>query len=116
MPPLVNFGPPFDDSDADIILRSDSASVQAPGSKGKRVVPTDFLVHKLFLLKASSVFKSLLSKSPSSNISKIALIQLNAEALKHGISIKRGNLLVFCLSEDRDTVHRLLTAIYPIDI
>ena len=116
MSPFVKFGLPFDDSDADIILRSDSASVLALGSNGERVVPTDFLVHKLFLIKASSVFKNLLSKSPSSNISVIALSQLNAEALKHGISIKRGNLLVSCLSEDPDTVHRLLAAIYPIDV
>ena len=108
-----SFGPPFDDSDADIILRSDFT---APGSRESHVVPTDFLVHKLFLIKASSVFKSVLSKSPAPNSKKNNYSAQNAEALKHGISIKRGNLLIFCLSEDRDTVHRLLTAIYPIDI
>ena len=111
---IGRFGPPFDDSDADIILRSDFT---APGSRESHVVATDFLVHKLFLTKASSVFKSVLSKSPASNSKKNANYSAqNAEALKHGISIRRGNLLIFCLPEDRDTVHRLLTAIYPIDI
>ncbi|KAI9441448.1 hypothetical protein H4582DRAFT_1383699 [Lactarius indigo] len=57
----VNFGPPFDDSDADIILRSGFTSVPIPGSTENRVVATDFLVHKILLIKASSIFKSLLS-------------------------------------------------------
>ncbi|KAH9011326.1 hypothetical protein EDB85DRAFT_2043226 [Lactarius pseudohatsudake] len=105
----VNFGPPFDDdSDADIILRS---SVPAPGSTENGVVATDFLVHKIFLIRASSVFKSLLTSSYET------LDQQKVEALKHGIKHDiQGNLLVLCLPEDRDTVHRLLTAIYPIDI
>ncbi|KAH9067811.1 hypothetical protein EDB87DRAFT_1827781 [Lactarius vividus] len=107
----TNFGPPFDDSDADIILRSGSTSVLPPESAGNHVVPTDFLVHKLFLIKASSVFKSLLSSSSET------LDQQNAEALKHGIKHDiRGNLPVLCLPEDRDTVHRILTAVYPVDI
>ena len=107
----INFGPPFDDSDADIILRSGFTPALAPGSTEDRVVATEFLVHKLFLIKASSVFKSLLS--PSSE----TLNQQNAEALKHGIERDiRSNLPILCLSEDRDTVHRLLTAIYPFDI
>jgi hypothetical protein len=107
----VNFGPPFDDSDADIVLRSGSISVLAPGSTESRFVATDFLVHKLLLIKASSVFKTLLSPDSQS------LDQQNDEALKHGVKCDtRGNLPVLCLSEDRDTVHRLLTAIYPIDI
>ena len=105
----VNFGPPFDDSDADIILRSCLTSVLEPESTETRVVATDFLVHKIFLIKASSVFKSLLSRSSSSSF------KTYAEALERGI--KRDiPLPVLCLSEDRDTVHRLLTAIYPIDI
>jgi hypothetical protein len=107
----VDFGPPFDDSDADIVLRSGFSSVVAPGSTESHFVATDFLVHKLLLIKASSVFKSLLSPNSQS------LDQQNDEALKHGIKCDtRGNLPVLCLSEDRDTVHRLLTAIYPIDI
>ncbi len=106
----VNFGPPFDDSDADIVLRSGFTSVLALGSTENRVA-TDFLVHKLFLIKASSVFKSLLSSSSET------LDQQNTEAQKHGIKRDiQGNLPVLCLPEDRDTVHRLLTAIYPIDI
>ena len=107
----VNFGPPFDDSDADIILRSSFTSVLGPGSTDDCVVATDFLVHKLFIIKASAVFKSWLSSSSKT------LDQENAEALKHGIKRDtRGNLPVLCLSEDRDTIHRLLTAVYPINI
>ncbi len=107
----VDIGPPFDDSDADIILRSGFTSVLAPGTTEDRVVATEFLVHKLFLIKASSVFKSLLSSSSETSD------QQNAEAIKHGIERDiRSNLPVLCLPEDRDTVHRLLTAIYPIDI
>lgn len=116
----VKFGPPFDDSDADIILRSDFTFAPVSGLRGSHVVATEFLVHKLFLIKASSVFKGLLSMTPASNSKKNGNYSAqNAEALKHGISIKRdnqSNLLVFYLSEDRDTVHRLLTAIYPVDI
>ncbi|KAH9050307.1 hypothetical protein EDB84DRAFT_1573681 [Lactarius hengduanensis] len=107
----VNFGPPFDDSDADIILRSGFTSILVPGSADNRVVATDFLVHKLLLVKASSVFKSLFSSISETSD------QQNAEALKHGIKRDiKGNRPVLCLLEDRDTVHRLLTAIYPIDI
>src|SRR6201996_8069947 len=108
----VKFGPPFDDSDADIILRSTGPK---PGSTTNCAVATDFLLHKLLLIKASSVFKSLLSKSPF--LGPKFLYQENSEDLKLGI--KRdllGDLPVLCLPEDRDTVHRLLTAIYPIDI
>lgn len=107
----VDFGPPFDNSDADIILRSGVTSVLAPGSTGNRVVATDFFVHKLFLVKASSVFKSLLSSTSQ------AFGQQNAEDLKYGIKRdSRGTLPVLCLSEHRDTIHCLLTAIYPVDI
>ncbi|KAI9441453.1 hypothetical protein H4582DRAFT_1384690 [Lactarius indigo] len=107
----TNFGPPFSDSDADIVLRSSFTSVLALGSAEDRIVATDFLVHKLLLIKASSVFKSLLSSCSET------LDQQNAEALKHGIRRDiRGNLPVLCLPEDRDTVHYILTAIYPVDI
>ena len=107
----VNFGPPFDDPDADIVLRSGFTSVLAPGSTESCVVATDFLVHKLLLIKVSSVFKSLLSSTSQ------ILDQEIAQAVRHGIKCDtRGNIPVLCLSEDRDTVHRLLTAIYPIDI
>jgi hypothetical protein len=104
LPDYVNFGPPFDRSDTDIILRSGFTS-------DTEVVATDFLVHKLLLIEASSVFKSLLSSGSKT------LDQQGAEALKHGIKRDiRGNLPVLCLPEDRDTVHRLLTVIYHIDI
>ncbi|KAH9006371.1 hypothetical protein EDB86DRAFT_721412 [Lactarius hatsudake] len=104
----VTFGPPFDDSDADIILRSGFTPVLAPESTETRVVPTDFLVHKILLIKASSVFKTLLSSSSETSD------QQNAQAgIKRDIE---GNLPVLCLPEDCDTVHRILTAIYPVDI
>ena len=107
----IVFGPPFDKSDADVVLRSGFASVLAPGSTEIVLIATDFLVHKSLLIEASSVFKSLLS-SGSQNLD-----QRDTEALKYGIKCDtRDNLPVFCLSEDRDTVHRLLTAIYPIDV
>ncbi len=110
-PDYVNFGPPFDDSDADVILRSGFTSVLESGSTENLVVATDFLVHKIFLIKASSVFKSLLSVYPSSSSETLD------QPLRHGIKRDiQGNLPVLCLPEDRDTVHRLLTAIYPINI
>jgi hypothetical protein len=107
----VKFGPPFDDSDADIILRSGFTSVPAPGSTeshccGDRFSRTQIISHQsIFCFQEFALFKFQ------------SLDQQNAEALKHGIKRDiRGNLPVLCLSEDRDTVHRLLTAIYPIDI
>jgi hypothetical protein len=107
----IIFGPPFDNSDTDVVLRSGFASVLAPGSTETCLIATDFLVHKLLLIKASSVFKSLLSSGSQTSY------QRDAEALKYGIKCDtRGNLPVLCLSEDRDTVHRLLTAVYPVDV
>ncbi|KAI0300469.1 hypothetical protein B0F90DRAFT_412836 [Multifurca ochricompacta] len=45
------------------------------------------------------------------------LLSPDTEAAKHGIRRdSHGNLPVLCLSEDRDTLHCLLTAIYPTDI
>jgi len=67
---------PVDDSDADIILRSSFTSVLALGSTEHGVRGDRFSSNKLFLIKASSVFKILLS--PSSE----TLDQENAEALK----------------------------------
>ncbi|KAF8504581.1 hypothetical protein F5888DRAFT_1656888 [Russula emetica] len=100
-----NFGAPFDDSDADIILRSlPSAS---PGCD--RTSATHFRVHRLFLIKASPEFKRLLCETIPS--------QYPNQDEEPGITRDNyDNLPVLCLSEDRETLHSLLTAIYPTDV
>jgi hypothetical protein len=95
-----DFGVPFDDSDADIILRSlPSAS---PG--WDLASATHFRVHRLFLIKASPEFKRLLCEG---------------EATPSHPGITRDtydNLPVLCLSEDTETLRSLLTTIYPTDV
>jgi hypothetical protein len=95
-----DFGVPFDDSDADIILRSlPSAS---PG--WDIASATHFRVHRLFLIKASPEFKRLLCEG---------------EATPSHPGITRDtydNLPVLCLSEDTETLRSLLTTIYPTDV
>src|SRR5712671_6654536 len=54
-----DFGSPFDDSDADLILRSKPSE---PTRENDHGVATQFRVHKVFLTKASPVFKKLLSE------------------------------------------------------
>ena len=100
-----NFGAPFDDSDADFILRSlPSAS---PG--WDRTSATHFRVHRLFLIKASPEFKRLLCEVTPS--------QYPDHDEETGITRDNyDNLPVLCLSEDRETLHSLLTAIYPTDV
>ena len=93
-------GPPFDDSDADIILRSLPTSF--PG--WDLASATHFRVHRLFLIKASPIFKQLLCEG---------------EATPFHPGITRDtydNLPVLCLPEDTETLHALLTAIYPTDV
>jgi hypothetical protein len=95
-----DFGAPFDDSDADIILRSLPSS--SPG--WDHTSATHFRVHRLFLIKASPQFKQLLCEG---------------EATPSHTGITRDtydNLPVLCLSEDTETLHSLLTAIYPTDV
>lgn len=102
-----NFGPPFDDSDADIILRSlPSAS---PGSD--RTSATHFRVHRLFLIKASPEFKRLLCE-PTPTLSQYPNQDEEAGITRDSYD----DLPVLCLSEDRETLHSLLTAIYPTDV
>jgi hypothetical protein len=101
-----NFGAPFDDSDADIILRS-LPSASPPG--WDRTSATHFRVHKLFLIKASPEFKRLLCEPTPS--------QCPNQDEEPGITRDNyDNLPVLCLSEDRETLHSLLTAIYPTDV
>jgi hypothetical protein len=102
------FGSPFDDSDADVILRSRPAPASATLEE-IRATATHFRVHKLFLIKASSVFEGLLcetttSQSPNSDND----LRIRCDTY--------DDLPVFCLYEDRDTLHSLLTAIYPTDV
>ena len=104
----LNFGSPFNDSDADIILRSRPVPADVPLEENLTTA-THFRVHRLFLIKASSVFERLLAETTSS------------QSPNHDkeLKIKRDKcdgLPVLCLSEDRDTLHSLLTAIYPTDV
>ena len=104
----LDFGSPFNDSDADVILRSRPLTTDVPLEE-IRTTATHFRVHKLFLIKASSVFERSLSEtssSQSSNHDKEPKIRRDTY----------DGLPVLCLSEDCDTLHSLLTAIYPTDV
>jgi BTB/POZ domain len=75
------FGPPFDDLDADIILRSSDK--------------VDFLVYKVILSKASSVFKSMFSlPQPATDITQ-------------------DSRLVVDVAENSKVLAALVSAIYP---
>ncbi|KAI0043893.1 hypothetical protein FA95DRAFT_335108 [Auriscalpium vulgare] len=90
----VDFGPPYDDEDADIIIRSSDL--------------VDFRLHRLFLTKASPVFKAVLSQASDS--------PLLPEGYA-GPPIRReraGELLVLCLQETSDTLESLLSVIVPV--
>lgn len=103
----VDFGIPFDDSDADLILRSTPLA-------GNRGIATDFRVHKLFLIKASPIFESLLDKTSSPGPSNLPGGDVASDlGIRHD---NRDDLPVLCLTEDHDTLHRLLSAIYPTDV
>src|SRR5260221_11053377 len=65
----LDFGSPFNDSDADVILRSRPVQADVPLEE-IRTTATHFRVHKLFLIKASPVFERLLSET--SSISKMS--------------------------------------------
>jgi len=98
-----DFGDPFNDSDADLILRSKPSE---PTRENDHGVTTQFHVHKVFLTKASPVFKRLLWE-----------IQLPNTDDQLGITRDEyGHLPVLCLPEDCDTLHSLLTFIYPTNI
>ncbi|ETW80405.1 hypothetical protein HETIRDRAFT_475996 [Heterobasidion irregulare TC 32-1] len=79
--------PPFDDTDADIVLRSSDN--------------VDFYVHKWPLSRASSVFKDMFS-IPSSYDS------FNADNVKDGLPVVR-------VTEDRQTLDIVLRLCYPRD-
>ena len=101
-----NFGAPFDDSDADIIIRSSPSTSPSPGD---RPSATHFRVHQLFLIKASPEFKRLLCEAIPS--------QYPNQDEEPGITRDTyDDLPVLCLSEDRETLHSLLTAIYPTNV
>lgn len=106
------FGSPFADSDADVILRC-RPCVPADGTLQEiRATATHFRVHKLFLIKASSVFERLLCETSLSQPGQ-PLDPDKELGIRHD---SYDDLPVFCLSEDRDTLHSLLSAIYPTDV
>ncbi|KAI0040318.1 hypothetical protein FA95DRAFT_899404 [Auriscalpium vulgare] len=91
----VDYGAPYDDKDADLILRSSDL--------------VDFRVHKLFLTKASPVFNALLvATGPSTSSAETHSIALSGE-LKDGFS-------VICLPENKEVFESLLSAILPVPI
>ncbi|KAI0040315.1 hypothetical protein FA95DRAFT_899429 [Auriscalpium vulgare] len=92
-PTPVDSGAPYDDTDADLILRSSDL--------------VDFRVYKVVLAKASPVFKVLLSGSPKSD-AKTPSIALSGES-KDGCS-------VICLPENKDVLESLLSAILPVPV
>jgi BTB/POZ domain len=117
----TDFGAPFDHLDADLILRSapvlTSASVGTLGED--RSTATDFRVHKLFLIKASPVFERLLcepSSSGSDHQPEAAELGITRDDNDNGSWGRDRDLPVLRLTEDRDTLHRLLTAIYPTEV
>ncbi|KAI0061895.1 hypothetical protein BV25DRAFT_1991891 [Artomyces pyxidatus] len=90
-----DFGAPFNDDDADIILRSSDLA--------------DFHVHKIFLSKASPIFRSLLSSSAMSNSMDTSW--------KVGLTIAhREGILVVCCPESRNTLRIILAVVYGIPI
>ncbi|KAI9508166.1 hypothetical protein F5148DRAFT_941609 [Russula earlei] len=100
----INFGPPFDHSDADLILRPSPVSMLEQAGENRAIV-TQFRVYQTILTIASPVFKILLSNTSESLDKKLGITRETYD-----------NLPVLCLAEDRDTWHSLLTAIYPIDV
>lgn len=79
--PCAAFGPPFDDLDADIILRSSDK--------------VDFLVYKVILSKASSVFKNMFSLP------------------QPGTHIKQDSRPIIDVAENGKVLAALLSVIYP---
>ncbi len=106
------FGSPFADSDADVILRSRPCVPADATLQEIRTTATHFRVHKLFLIKASSVFEGLLCET---SLSRPGQPRDPDKGLGIGHD-SYDDLPVLCLSEDRDTLHSLLSAIYPTDV
>ncbi|THH13775.1 hypothetical protein EW146_g6487 [Bondarzewia mesenterica] len=90
---IRDFGPPFDDKDADIILRSSNHT------KFRSSDHTDFWVYKNILAKASPFFRDMFS-----------LPQLGAEPL----DIKWAGVPVIPVEEEAITLGALLLLCYPV--
>ncbi|KAI0067665.1 hypothetical protein BV25DRAFT_1819074 [Artomyces pyxidatus] len=90
----VDFGAPFHDTDADLILRSSDS--------------VDFRVHTVVLRKASPIFRdfSLLSPNGTSPV--------HHPLLRSGGS--KDGLPVLCVAEARDVLHGLLSSIFPVKV
>lgn len=89
----VDFGSPFDDSDADLILRSSDL--------------VDFLVYRIILAKASPVFRTMLS------IPQPALSSSSTISNAH-LTLTQHKPPVVQLSEDSQVLRFLLSSILPI--
>ncbi|KAI0034880.1 hypothetical protein K488DRAFT_34634, partial [Vararia minispora EC-137] len=81
---------PFDQSDSDVVLRSSTG--------------VNFFAHKVILRMASPFFETMLSLPQSAAASSI-----NSEDFVDGLPCIR-------MSEDTQTLHRLLTFIYPVSL
>lgn len=92
----IDFGPPFNDKDADVILRSSDN--------------VDFAVHRVFLCKTSPLFKAMLS--PQQSFASLNVIAVPAFVLRPS-GTKKG-LPVIALTERSPILHALLCLILPI--
>ncbi|KAA1470176.1 hypothetical protein DENSPDRAFT_879512 [Dentipellis sp. KUC8613] len=92
-PHVKDFGAPFDDSDADVVLRSSDGA--------------DFRVYRVILVKASPFFRDMFSmpQPPPAPLTKNSL-----ETEKPG---DHSGLPVISVSEDSHTLAALLTLCYP---
>ncbi|KAI0040501.1 hypothetical protein FA95DRAFT_1611749 [Auriscalpium vulgare] len=93
-PSPVDFGAPYDDEDADIIIRSSDA--------------VDFRLQKLFLVKASRIFKELLLRR-SSNSQPSPTGSQDSHRWE-----QKGDVAVLCLPEDRNVLESLLSLVLPV--
>ncbi|EIM87824.1 uncharacterized protein STEHIDRAFT_155192 [Stereum hirsutum FP-91666 SS1] len=90
--PAVEFGPPFDDNNADLVLRSSDS--------------VDFPVHQAFLIKSSSFFKTILSLPQPF----VSAPNGTARPSTH----HRGSLPVIPVVEKGSVIHVLLSYLLPI--
>jgi hypothetical protein len=83
---ITAYGPPFDDADADVILRSSDR--------------VDFLVYKVILSKASAVFNSMFSLPQPAN----------------AVRIQPDSRPIIDLAESSKVLATLLSSIYPLSL
>ncbi|KAI0313313.1 hypothetical protein OF83DRAFT_1175806 [Amylostereum chailletii] len=91
-PEVVDFGPPFDDEDADLILRSSDN--------------IDFRVYRVVISKSSAALKEKIRNAERGTSDK-------AKGTPNG---DRGSLPVVAMPANSDTLHSLLSTILPVPI